>query len=124
MQFALNLLDFVLLHDEEAAVYIAAEHVPDADSAHRQHQLRHWTAEALGIISEPAHWEIVRRAAAGGFRLDTREIAREAELSVDQVNVALARLLRLGLLDAGRVASTERQFRKLALARVREMSKE
>lgn len=107
---------------EEAAVYIAAEHVPDADTAHRQHQLRHWTAEALSIISDRAHWEIVRRARTPG-QLDTRSIARQAGLTVDQVNVALARLLRLRLLDS-EPPLTERQFRKLALARVREKSKE
>src|SRR5450432_2786709 len=27
---------------EEAAAYIAAEHAPDARTARRQHQLRHW----------------------------------------------------------------------------------
>src|SRR6059058_5634294 len=36
---------------EEAAVYIAAEHVPDPATAERQEQLRHWTAEALGIVT-------------------------------------------------------------------------
>ena len=107
---------------EEAAVYIAAEHVPDADTAHRQHQLRHWTAEALSIISDRAHWEIVRRVRTPG-QLNTRTIARQAGLTVDQVNVALARLLRLRLLD-NEPPRTERQFRKLALARVREKSKE
>ena len=121
------------LTQEEAAVYIAAEHVPDAATAHRQHQLRHWTAEALGIVSEPAHWEIVRLSRAAAFEPDSRWIARQTGLTVDQVNVALSRLLRLRLLaigadgkwqDFATQAITERQFRKLALARVRQMAKE
>ena len=111
------------LSAEEAAVYIAAEHVPDAETAHRQRQLQHWTAEALSILSDRSHWEIARRVGTASAA-DTRAIAREAGLAVDQVNMALARLLRLRLLEGGASALTERQFRKLALARVREKSKE
>jgi transcriptional regulator with XRE-family HTH domain len=122
------------LTQEEAAVYVAAEHVPDEASAHRQHQLRHWTAEALGIVTERAHWEIVRLSRTDGFQADCRWIAQEADLTVDQVNVALSRLLRLRLLEirstgkwtdlTGAPSLTEPQFRKLALARVRQMAKE
>src|SRR6185369_8942189 len=89
------------LTQEEAAVYIAAEHVPDDATAQRQHQLRHWTAESLGILTERAHWEIVRLSRAEGFQPDCRWIAQEAGLTVDQVNVALSRLLRLRLLEIG-----------------------
>jgi len=121
------------LTQEEAAVYIAAEHVPDEATAHRQHQLRHWTAEALGIVSEPAHWDILRLSRTVEFEPDSRWIAQKTGLTVDQVNVALSRLLRLRLLaigddgkwqDLAEQAITERQFRKLALARVRQMAKE
>jgi hypothetical protein len=119
---------------EEAALYIAASHVPDEASARRQHQLRHWTAEALAIVREPAHWEIVRLSRTAGFQPDCRWIAAQFGGNVDQVNIALSRLLRLGLLASspsgrwvdltGIRALTERQFRKIALARVREKSKE
>jgi len=112
------------LSAEEAAVYIAAEHVPDAETARRQHQLRHWTAEALSIISDRAHWEIVRQAGEAGACPDTRAIAQRAGIPIDDVNVAVARLLRLGLLGVATPALTEQQFRKLALARVREMAKD
>ena len=108
--------------------------MPDAATAQRQQQLRHWTAEAIGIVTDGAHWEIVRLSRADGFQPDCRWIAEQAGLTVDQVNLALARLLRLGLLEIGTdgkwkdltrgAAPTERQFRKLALARVREKSKE
>jgi len=122
------------LTPEEAAVYIAAEHVPDDATAHRQHQLRHWTAEALGLVTDRAHWEIVRLSRIDGFQADCRWIAQQADLTVDQVNVALSRLLRLRLLEIGATGKwtdltalpslSERQFRKLALARVRQMAKE
>ena len=39
---------------EEVAVYVAAEHVPSGAEAWRQEQLRHWTAEALCIVTEQA----------------------------------------------------------------------
>jgi transcriptional regulator with XRE-family HTH domain len=110
---------------EEITVLLAAEHVPDTATAERQSQLRHWTAEAMAVVSGRAHWEIVRLSHAPGFRADCRWIAEQARVSVDEVNLALARLLRLGLID-GRwrdrtelVPLTEREFRKLALARVR-----
>lgn len=122
------------LTQEEAAVFIAVEHVPDDATARRQHQLRHWTAEALGIVTERAHWEIVRLSRTETFQADCRWIAQQTDLTVDQVNVALSRLLRLRLLEIGATrkwtdltgvpALTERQFRKLALARVRQMAKE
>jgi transcriptional regulator with XRE-family HTH domain len=107
---------------EEAAVYVAAEHVPDSETAHRQHQLHHWTAEALSIITEPAHWEIARRAGKHAACPDTRAIAQESGISIDRLNIALARLMRLRLLGATDPELTERQFRKLALARVRQMA--
>jgi DNA-binding transcriptional regulator YdaS (Cro superfamily) len=119
---------------EEAAAYIAAEHAPDARSAQRQHQLRHWTAEAAALTSEPAHWQILRLCRAPGFQADCRWIASQIGVSVDAVNMALSRLLRLGLLrmdTAGRWKDTTGlprltggDFRRLALARVRKESTE
>jgi transcriptional regulator with XRE-family HTH domain len=119
---------------EEIAVYIAAEHVPDANTAERQQQLRHWTAEAMAIVTERAHWEIVRLSRTQGFRADCRWIAEQTGLGVDQVNLALSRLLRLRLLEIGANGKwkdltglarfEEREFRKLALTRVREKAAE
>ncbi|HEY1338948.1 MAG TPA: DUF4423 domain-containing protein [Bryobacteraceae bacterium] len=115
------------ISSEETAVYVAAEHVPDEDAAARQEQLRHWTAEAIAIVTEPAHWHIVRLSRAREFRADSRWIAAQTGLSADEINLALTRLLRLGLLEIASAglwrdlsgAATERAFRKLALERVR-----
>jgi uncharacterized protein (TIGR02147 family) len=119
---------------EEAAVYVAAEHVPDAATAARQAQLLHWTAEGKSIVTEPAHWEIVRLSGMKTFRADCRWIAKQIGAGVDDVNMAFSRLLRLGLLEVrsagtwremtGLKSPTEREFRKLALARVREKAAE
>jgi hypothetical protein len=117
------------LAPEETAVYIAAEHVPDDPTTRRQEQLRHWTAEAMAMIAEPAHWQMLRRVRAPGFRQDCRWIAAEIGTSVDQVNIVLSRLLRLGMLEITRAGKwndltglpleSPEEFRKLALIRVR-----
>lgn len=119
---------------EEAAAYIAAGHAPDTQTAQRLHQLRHWTAEAMALTSEPAHWQILRLCRTAEFHADCRWIARQIGVSVDEVNLALSRLLRLGMLEApgagewrdatGLARVTEREFRKLALARIRKESKQ
>src|SRR5436305_933309 len=119
---------------EEAAVYIAAEHVPGPATAERQNQLRHWTAEAAAIVSEPAHWQILRLLRTPEFRPDCRWIAEQAGVTVDAVNIAFTRLLGLRLVEAGPGGEwkdligiphlTERQFRKLALSRIRHKAAE
>jgi len=118
------------LGPEETAAYIAAEHLPDPVTASRESQLRHWTAEAAAILTERAHWEIFRLCQTPEFRADSRWIAERTGSTVDAINIALTRLLRLRLLEtsaggawiptAGRPVATEREFRALALARVRE----
>jgi transcriptional regulator with XRE-family HTH domain len=108
------------LSPEEITVYLAAEHVPDAGTAARQDQLRQWTV----------HWEILRLCREPGFRADCRWIAGKAEVTVDAVNIALTRLLRLRLIDGswkdltGAKARTASAFRKLALSRVQEKAAE
>ena len=119
---------------EEAAVYVAAEHAPDPALAGRDEQMRHWTAEATEIVGNRVHFDILRMARTRGFRADSRWIAAKIGASADDVNLAVSRLLRLRLLDAGvagkwtdttgLAALTESEFRKLALARVREQAAE
>lgn len=115
---------------EEAAAFIATEHLPDDSRAERERHLRHWSAEAMQIVADRTHWEIVRLSRGEGFRLDCRSLAQQISVSVDDVNMALSRLLRLGLVgmeEAGKLADrtnlrnlTEESFRRLALIRVRE----
>jgi hypothetical protein len=84
----------------------------------------------MAIVSGKTHWEIVRLSRAPDFRPDCRWIAQQAGVSVDDVNLALTRLLRLGLIDGqwkdltGLRHLGEREFRKLALARVQENAAE
>ena len=93
-----------------------------------------WTAEALAIANQRAHWEILRLSRAPEFRSDSRWIARQIGVDIDQVNIAFSRLLRLRLLEVlpsgewkdvtGMPNLTERKFRTLALARTRELAAE
>ena len=117
---------------EEVAVYVAAQHVPSAQVIDRQEQLRHWTGEGLAIVTDPCHWQIVELTRKRGFRGDSRVIAEQVGVSVDRVNVALARLLRLRLLEIrpggrwkdllGSEGGTPVGFRKLALFKIRELA--
>lgn len=114
---------------EEISAYIAAGHVPEAAVLERQRQLVHWTAEAMSIVSEPLHYEILRLSRTKAFRADCRWIAGQTGFTADEVNVAVSRLLRLGLIemrqdrwrDLTQIAELNpEEFRKLALAKVRE----
>lgn len=117
---------------EEVAVYVAARYVPNGLTRDRQEQLRHWTAEGLAIVTDSCHWQIVELTRTRGFQGDSRSIAQTLGVSVDRVNVALARLLRLRLLEIGRDGRwkdllgqkrpTEAGFRKAALIRIRELA--
>jgi hypothetical protein len=115
---------------------VAAEHLSGPPEAAREAQLRHWTAEAMAIVSERIHWDLARMSREPGFRADVRWIAEQTGTAPDQVNIAFARLLRLGLMETtARGAWTERTqlpglelteaaFRKLALERVRQKAAE
>jgi transcriptional regulator with XRE-family HTH domain len=119
---------------EEATAYVAAEHVPDTARAEREEQLRHWTAEAMSIVTERVHWEILRLCRTSAFHYDCRWIAGQIGTTVDEVNLAMSRLLRLRLVEVSAGGEwrdmtklpdlTEKEFRKLALARVRQKAAE
>jgi Domain of unknown function (DUF4423) len=118
---------------EEIAVHVAGQHVPDGSVSRRQAQLRHWTAEAMAIVSNSTHWKIVQLSRSKDFQPDCRWIAAHINTTVDEVNVALSRLLRLRLMEmsngrwkdlTGSTQQTESQFKKRALVRIRELAAE
>jgi hypothetical protein len=119
---------------EETAAYIAAEYVPDGPASRRQDQLRHWTAEAMAIVTGDLHRQMLCLTRTRGFRPDCRWIARHTGADVDQVNVALSRLLRLRLLEITSMGAwkeltglkdlNRESFLSLALTRVREKAAE
>ena len=114
---------------EEMTAYVAAEQAPDAMTVKTREHLRHWTAEAMSVVANPAHWQIPRLSRTEGFQPNCIWISEQIGISVDEVNIALSRLLRLGLLEPQRDGKwrertglkeiTEKSFRQVALARVR-----
>jgi transcriptional regulator with XRE-family HTH domain len=87
------------LAPEESAVYAAVGRIADENARLKAEQLRQWAAETLALLTQPVHREMLRLARSKGFRPDSRWLAGEIGVSVDEVNVALSRLLRLGLLE-------------------------
>ena len=118
----------------EISVLLAAEQAPDDSSLQRQAMLRRWTAEAESVLRGPLHLQIVKLCRTPDFRPDCRWIAKQAGVSVDEVNLALQRLLRLGLIElaadgawwdrTGLEHIGDREFKRVALARVREKAAE
>ena len=113
---------------EEAAVYATTAGIADEVEAAREDELRRWAAELLSLLTEPAHWQILKLARAPGFRLDNRRLARETGASIDAINIVLSRLLRLGLIETDKTGVwrdltglkdiTPSAFRKFAVTRL------
>jgi uncharacterized protein (TIGR02147 family) len=68
-------------------------------------QLEELTRDTGALIAEWQHYAILELTRLESFRPDTRWIARVLDLTPDEVNIALQRLMRLGLL---RMESRER----------------
>lgn len=116
------------LSAEEIAAYTAAAHAPDDAALAHQVHLRHWTAEALVVVSDPLHYRVFEIASSPEFRADVRWIAAVAGSSSDSVNIVVQRLLRIGMLEMNGAnwrtirCSSESQFRRIALDRVRQLA--
>ena len=53
----------------------------------------------MALLSDGVHRAILEMTSMEGFIPDTRWIARALDLTFDEVNMALSRLTRLGLLE-------------------------
>lgn len=116
------------LSAEEIAAYVAAAHAPEDDELARQTHLRHWTAEALAVATDSLHFRVFEMASSPEFRPDVKWIAAAVASTPDIVNIAVQRLLRIGMLEMDGAnwrtirCSGEEQFRKIALDRVRQLA--
>jgi transcriptional regulator with XRE-family HTH domain len=114
---------------QEAALYAAAAQTDDRDDLARRVQRMHWLAEAGAVLARPAHWRLLQLMREPDWRPDTRWAARRIGTGVDDVNDALSRLLRLGMVstdahrtwrDATQLAEpSEQAVKECALARMR-----
>jgi len=113
---------------EEAAVYAAVGRVMEEQAWAREEQLRHWAAETLALLTQPVHRDILLLVRSPAFRADSRWLAEKIGVGVDDVNIALSRLLRLGLLEVksanewvertGLREITARSFRRYVTERI------
>jgi uncharacterized protein (TIGR02147 family) len=110
----------------------AAEREPEFDDAGLG-EVRRLASDTASLVAEWQHYAILEMVRLREFRTDSRWIARVLGLQVDEVNVALQRLLRLGLLTmdapdrwtdwSGDTAASVRGFTRAALERLAEQSR-
>jgi len=84
------------LPDDAIAAFVAAEREPAESWTARE--VRQLTNEAATLLAEWHHFAILELTRLEGFRPDVRWIGRVLGIAPDEVNVAVQRLLRLGLL--------------------------
>jgi transcriptional regulator with XRE-family HTH domain len=84
---------------EQTELYAAVEHGDDFESLARRLRHMQWMAEATALMTNPAHWRLLHLLKAPDWRPDMRWAAARLGADIDQLNEALSRLLRLGLLN-------------------------
>jgi transcriptional regulator with XRE-family HTH domain len=97
-------------------------------------EVRRLASDTASLVADWEHYAILELVRLREFRPDSRWIARVLGLSVDEVNVALQRLLRLGLLtmdepdhwtdQSGDTTASVRGFTREALKRLVDHSRE
>jgi uncharacterized protein (TIGR02147 family) len=92
-----NLGERLGLRPEEIEAFMA--HERQAADTVVSHEIRWLTMETVALLSDGSHRAILEMTSMEGFVPDTRWIARALDLTVDEVNMALSRLTRLGLLE-------------------------
>ena len=117
------------LSPEETAVYTAVARIADEQARAASEALRQWAAEMKALLGQPVHAELLRLTRTKGFKSDSRSAAQTIGVSIDDVNIALSRMLRLGLMEVdaagvwkdetGLAQITPQSFRKYVAERVK-----
>lgn len=79
--------------------YLAPERNGARKPARAVEPLHHLSLDAFQVISDWHHFALLELLRVDGFRPDSRWIARALGITVDEVNIAISRLTRLGLLE-------------------------
>lgn len=85
------------LRAEETEAFVSRERQTSATVVSRE--IHFLTRDTMALLSDSVHRAILELTALEEFVPDTRWIARALDLTTDEVNVALSRLTRLGLLE-------------------------
>lgn len=111
---------------------VIARHIEQAKRRPRERdpasvEIQRLTQDLAEIVADGHHFAILELLRLKGFRPDSRWIARVLGISVDEVNVALQCLLRLGLLEmrslehwvdhVGHAMASRRGFTEVAIER-------
>jgi uncharacterized protein (TIGR02147 family) len=93
-------------------------------------EMRQLADDTSAVISEWYHYAILELTRLKNFKPDSRWIARVLGITADEVNVALSRLIRLGLLEmvardrwidkSGNTTASLAQFNQVAVERLSE----
>jgi transcriptional regulator with XRE-family HTH domain len=117
---------------ETIAIHIAREEQPEpAGDEALVREVRELARDTASLIADWQHYAILELVHLHDFRPDSRWIARVLGISVDEVNVSLQRLLRLGLLEMAapdrwvdRQGDATASLRSFALAAVERFSEQ
>jgi uncharacterized protein (TIGR02147 family) len=119
--------------DEESLAEFVRSESSDANSDDLS-EVRRFASDTACLVADWEHYAILELVRLREFRPDSRWVARVLGLSVDEVNVALQRLLRLGLLTmdapdcwtdrSGDTTASLRGFTRAALQRLVDQSRE
>jgi uncharacterized protein (TIGR02147 family) len=85
------------LRTEEIEAF--AERERQADVRFLSNEIRLLTVDTAALLSDGTHQSILELTHMEGFIPDSRWIARALDLTTDEVNMALSRLTRLGMLE-------------------------
>jgi uncharacterized protein (TIGR02147 family) len=121
--------------DEESVVeFMRAESGDHEGDGAALGEIRRLASDTASLIAEWEHYAILELVRLRYFRPDSRWIARVLGLGIDEVNIALQRLLRLGLLSMdspdrwtdryGDTTASVQGFTRAALQRLVEQSRE
>lgn len=84
---------------DAVAGYVAHEARRSAAPGMQTREMRRLTADTANLVADWYHWAILELVHLRDFVPDSRWIARVLGLSVDEVNLAVSRLLHLGMLE-------------------------
>lgn len=87
------------LSRNEVDAFVTYESLLTPEPTREVIEIRRLVQDTLCLISNPYHLNILELVHLEEFRPDSHWIARVLDITVDEVNVALSRLVRLGLLE-------------------------
>jgi uncharacterized protein (TIGR02147 family) len=121
------------LKPEEIDAFVAQERVIAIRETGASREIRQLAMDAVGVLADPTHRSILELMHLDEFLPDSRWIGRVLNLSVDEINIALTRLVRLGLLEMAAhncwldkseaLTSSGKDFDRLAIERLLEQAR-